>query len=111
MAIEITGLPTPPPQAAPDKSAGAAEQRPAAVAGQEESGRSASDTLNLTDTAAQLRRLEKHLATLPSDSTQRVESIRQAVTSGTYQVNPARIADKLLGFEVALHAAAGPAKP
>lgn len=39
-----------------------------------------------------------HAADAPMD-TQRVDQLRQAIADGTYQVNPQRIADRLIALE------------
>lgn len=70
---------------------------------QQETGKPAtSDTVSLTDTAARLRKLESTLAQLPVVDSQRVEATRQAIADGSYRVDPARVAEKLLAFENAL---------
>jgi negative regulator of flagellin synthesis FlgM len=61
-----------------------------------------SDSVSLTDAAAQLRDLEQSVSSLPEVDNQRTEKIREAVASGSYQVNPQRVADKLASFETAL---------
>ena len=58
--------------------------------------------MSLTDTAARLRKLESTLAQLPVVDRQRVEAPRQAIADGSYRVDPARVAEKLLAFESAL---------
>lgn len=58
-----------------------------------------SDSLSLTDTATRLRSLEASLTELPEVDEERVAAIRQALEEGSYQVDAARIADKLLKFE------------
>jgi len=67
-------------------------------------GSSALDTVTVTDTAQQLRRLEKTLTNQPVVDLQRVESIRKQISRGSFATNPARVADKLVRFEHALRA-------
>lgn len=70
---------------------------------QQESGRPATgDTVSLTDTAARLQQLEKRMVELPVVDSQRVEQLKKAIADGNYQVDPARVAEKLLAFETAL---------
>lgn len=67
---------------------------------QQETGRpSTVDTVSLTDTAARLRQMETTLANLPVVDNQRVESIRRALADGTFEANPERIAEKMVGLE------------
>ena len=72
------------------------EQTPAST------GRGA-DTVSLTDTAAQLQSIEARLAEVPVVDSQRVDSIRQALNDGAYEINAGSIADKLLAFESSLY--------
>lgn len=61
-----------------------------------------SDQVSLTDKASQLNALEKHIAELPVVDTQRVEQIQRAIAAGNFEIQPARIADKMLAFEAGL---------
>lgn len=61
------------------------------------------DTVSLTDTAARLQKIEAKLVDTPVVDKQRVDSIRQALNDGSYQVNASSIADKLLAFESSLY--------
>ncbi len=61
------------------------------------------DTINLTDTAAYLRKLENTLSTLPVVDIQRTEGIKKALADGLFIIDPARVADKLLRFESMLY--------
>jgi negative regulator of flagellin synthesis FlgM len=58
-----------------------------------------SDSVSLTDTAARLRSLESSLAEMPEVDNERVAAIQQAIEDGSYEINAASIADKLLNFE------------
>ncbi len=62
----------------------------------------AADSLNLTDQTARLQALEKSISELPVVNTQRVEQVQNALATGTFQIDPARVADKLLSFEAGL---------
>ncbi len=59
------------------------------------------DTVSLTDTAARMRSLENTVATMPVVDSQRVAEIKQAIMDGTYEINPERIAEKMLDMEQA----------
>jgi len=101
MPIEITG------QGNNNLASNNRTERPEVDAGrrdpsssQQSNGRpSTTDTVSLTETSAQLRSLENTLAELPVVDTQRVESIRQSIADGSYQVNAARVADQLINLE------------
>jgi negative regulator of flagellin synthesis FlgM len=57
------------------------------------------DTLTLTDSARSLQKIEDAVAKAPVVDTAKVASVKQAIQSGTYQVNAGQVADKLLQFE------------
>jgi negative regulator of flagellin synthesis FlgM len=63
------------------------------------------DTVSLTGTAQHLRGLEQSLASQPVVDTQRVEATRQAIENGSYQIDPNRIAHKMISLERALSGA------
>jgi negative regulator of flagellin synthesis FlgM len=60
---------------------------------------STTDTVTLTDTAAQLHKLEVAISNLPIVDTTRVEDVKQAISNGQFQIHPQRVAEKLLSFE------------
>ena len=104
MPIEITGQNNNTLQtdrnSRPENNVGRSEP---GVEQQNSSGRpSTVDTVSITDTSAQLRSIESSLASLPVVDTQRVESIKQAIADGSYQVDSQTIADKLIDFEAIL---------
>lgn len=57
------------------------------------------DTVTLTDSARSLQKIEEAVAKAPVVNAAKVASVKQAVNSGTYQVNAGQVADKLLQFE------------
>ena len=62
-------------------------------------GAASDDSVNLTNTASMLKKMQSTLSTVPVVDQQRVQGIRQAILNGTYDVNPSRVADKLMSFE------------
>lgn len=76
-------------------------ERPEANAGTRRQ-EAAGDTVQLTDTATQLQKLEARLRTQPDVDTARVEALRQRIAAGEYQVDPGRVAAKLLRFDQSL---------
>jgi negative regulator of flagellin synthesis FlgM len=56
------------------------------------------DQLKLTDSARALQEAAR-LDTSSAIDTKRVEQIREALANGSYQVDPGRIADRMLSFE------------
>lgn len=64
---------------------------------------SGSDTVQLTGTASQLRSLEQQIAALPVVDVQRVDTIKKEIASGTYDIDPPRVADKMIQIESAIN--------
>ncbi|GMR15789.1 MAG: hypothetical protein BMS9Abin31_0079 [Gammaproteobacteria bacterium] len=57
------------------------------------------DRVTLTNTAARLRDIEQQLNNTSSVDSARVAEVQSAISSGDYNVNSDRIADKMLAFE------------
>lgn len=103
MSIEINGSNYRPPVEAADsrKPADEQEQAAASPASTSPAGDS-NDKLSLTNQAAQLQALEDEIAALPAVDTQRVQEVQRSLATGSFQIDPARVADKLLSFEAGL---------
>jgi negative regulator of flagellin synthesis FlgM len=57
------------------------------------------DTVALTDVATRVKEAEKVLADTPDVDQARVARIKAAIADGSYDVNPSRIADKMLRLD------------
>ena len=57
------------------------------------------DTLTLTNSARSLQKIEEAVAKAPVVNASKVAAVKQAINSGTYQINAGQVADKLLQFE------------
>jgi negative regulator of flagellin synthesis FlgM len=57
------------------------------------------DTLTLTESARSLQKIEEAVAKAPVVNASKVAAVKQALHSGTYQVDAGRVAEKLLQFE------------
>ncbi|HWJ34489.1 MAG TPA: flagellar biosynthesis anti-sigma factor FlgM [Steroidobacteraceae bacterium] len=57
------------------------------------------DSLTLTDSARSLQKIEEAVAKAPVVDSAKVAAVKQAVSSGTYQIDAGRVADGLLRFE------------
>jgi negative regulator of flagellin synthesis FlgM len=57
------------------------------------------DTVTLTNSARSLLKIEEAVAKAPVVDTAKVAAVKQAINSGTYQIDAGRIAGKLLQFE------------
>jgi negative regulator of flagellin synthesis FlgM len=74
---------------------------------QQESGKSStSDTVSLSESAVQLGKLQNTVVSMPVADTQRIEQVKQAIHDGSYEVDAARVADKLMQFESILKSGA-----
>lgn len=58
-----------------------------------------SSTVTVTDSALKLLQIEKALAEMPGFDAEKVESIKQALSDGSYTINTDSIAEKLISFE------------
>jgi negative regulator of flagellin synthesis FlgM len=58
--------------------------------------------IDVSDTARTLAALEDRISTLPVVDESRVDAVRRAMDEGRYHVDPQRVADKMLRFEVDL---------
>lgn len=76
-------------------------------AGRPSSPTGGADTFSLTNKASQLQQLESQIAELPVVDTQRVQDVQHALATGTLEVEPARVADKMLSFESGLDTSGG----
>ena len=61
------------------------------------------DTVSITNTASQLNALEKQLASLPVVDVQRVDAVKREISNGTFEINPPRIAEKMIQIESAIN--------
>ena len=106
MGIEINGSSGRPPQEAVEAS------KSLATTGQRASQSNAgaknaptADQLQLSNQAAQLKALEAEIADLPVVDTQRVQDVQRTLATGSFEIQPARVADKMLSFEAGLNKA------
>jgi negative regulator of flagellin synthesis FlgM len=65
-------------------------------------GAPAADHVTLTDSALTLQKLGEAVADTPVVDAAKVANVKQAVQDGSYQVNTANVANKILGFESGL---------
>ena len=59
----------------------------------------AGDTVTLTSSARSLQKIEEAVAKAPVVNASKVAAVKQAIQSGTYQINASQVADKMLQFE------------
>ena len=58
-----------------------------------------SDSVHITDSARALASLSQAVSETPDVDMNRVAAVQQAITTGTYRINPEHIADKLMQLE------------
>ncbi len=83
---------------AADKSQADAASSAAAASSTAQTG----DHVTLTASARALQKLSDAIAETPVVNSAKVSSIKQALANGTYQVDPASVADKMIQFESGL---------
>jgi negative regulator of flagellin synthesis FlgM len=57
------------------------------------------DHVTLTDSARALQKFEEAVAKAPVVNVAKVDSVKQALKSGTYKIDAGRVTDKILNFE------------
>ena len=62
----------------------------------------AGDQVSLTPAAQQLRGLEQQIAEQPVVDSQKVNAVKDALANGSFEINPERIAAKMMSLEKAL---------
>ena len=102
MAIEISGQHPAQLSNAKAETKGQIGRTDPAVPKQQTGQPSTPDTVTLTDTAAQLHKLEAMVLASPIVDIARVEDVKQAIRNGQFQINPQRVAAKMMSFENAL---------
>lgn len=103
MATEINHIP--PPSAQVQDVGGHARngaQPTTDTVDRKETGPTPGDQVSLTSTAQQLRDLEQKVASQPVVDADRVATVKEALTNGSYAIDPERIAGKMMSLEKAL---------
>lgn len=100
MTTKISDYQNRPVQAGTDKKV----SRPSEAATAPAQAPASGSPVRITDQARQLASLELAVSSLPVVNEARVAEIRQSIDEGRYQVNPERVADKLLRTEQELAA-------
>jgi len=105
MAMQISGNSgRPPPEAAEAGKSQAAtantNQSRAPATGK--GNASGADQVKLSNQANQLQALEAEIANLPPIDVNRVEEVQRTLAASAYEIQPARVADRLLSFEAGL---------
>jgi negative regulator of flagellin synthesis FlgM len=104
MAIEINNLTTTPSQVTEAGGQPRTTPQPAADKATDRSAtqNQSTDQVSLTPTAQQLRGLEQQIADQPVVDTQKVNAVKEALASGSFEIDPSRVAGKMMSLEKAL---------
>ena len=100
MPDRIDGFPPQPntqPNTQTNRQNPASESRPSQ--GERQPASQATDSVTLTESAQRLSELSSEAAAGEAVDIGRVETVRQAIDEGTYQIDPQQIAERLLALE------------
>ena len=81
----------------------AARHESATGAARDTTSTSSGDTVNITHSGLLMSRLEEVVHGTPAVDTERVAALKAAVSSGSYEIDDQKTADKLLRLERNLH--------
>jgi negative regulator of flagellin synthesis FlgM len=101
MAIDLSRLNTTPAVTSPTRTGSTKEASATqAVAGVTKTAAVTSgEPVTLSDGAQQLQKITDKLNDQPTVNSARVAELKQAIADGSYQVNNAQVASKMLNFE------------
>lgn len=83
-------------------SSAVATEKQGEAAGAKAAATQSTDQVTLTSSARSLQKIEETIAQTPVVNASKVAAVKQAISSGTYQIDSAKVADKLLQFESGL---------
>ena len=58
-----------------------------------------SDSVDLTETATQMQKIEQSLASIPIVDSSKVQAVSESIEQGQYQINEEKIADRIIDIE------------
>lgn len=96
--INTSGI-SPSPRVETDRKTGGSATGTTSEAASAQGRGGSEDTVELTDTATRLSQLAQELSAADGVDLQRVDSIRQSIAEGSYEVDAGRIADALIQQE------------
>ncbi len=102
MSIDINSLSNSQTARSGDNSQIKGSANEAASAQQSTGKSSVSDTVSLSETAIRLGQIGVAVENQPVVDTKRVEQVKQAILDGSYSIDPTRIAERLMEFDMAL---------
>lgn len=60
------------------------------------------DKLSVTADASRLQKIEEQLSAMPEINYEKVAEIKKAIADGSFSLDPAQIAEKLIAFETSI---------
>lgn len=72
---------------------------PSAASAQKSGAAKAQDSVTLTESAVNFKKLEQSIASLPIVDMKKVEEIQKSIADGSYKVDSDKIAEKFIAFE------------
>ncbi len=104
MAININNLGNPTARETSTKQStkatdGAQQQAKNEAASSAEQARVVKDSVSITPQAKQLTQIQQNLAKEPSVNTQKLESLKKAISEGRYKVDPEKLAKAMASLE------------
>lgn len=96
---DITNINSNRSQLSPNQSSSSKSSNEAKQSSQGGGSSATGDRVTLTNTASRLQNIEHQLNNASSIDNARVAEVQGAITSGDYNVDADRIADKMLAFE------------
>lgn len=103
MSIEINGQPTSLTSLISESNKKTESSNDPGVSSQTPATGVQGDSVNLTNTASMLKKMEATLSSVPVVDNKRIAGIRQAILNGSYTINPDRIAEKMFNMESVLN--------
>ena len=102
MSNDITNIGSLPPNPSKGSQQKVEEQAPKSVTGAAPEASpqvKREDSHGVSRQISQLGEISEHLANLPDVDSDKVSRIKQAIADGTFEIDPARVAQSLIDFE------------
>lgn len=99
MPIDINGLSNIQSQVTSDRNSLPASEREPVGSSGGNARSSVQDTVSFSQTAVKMGQLGVAVSDVPVVDAQKVEKVKQAIMDGTYNVDPTKIAEKLMDLE------------
>jgi negative regulator of flagellin synthesis FlgM len=102
VAVNLNGIDLSGTAASSTHKASSTQSTPSTTTTAQDATQQPQSDVSITSTASLLAHLQRSLATTPAVDQNRVDAVRNAISAGTYKVNPDKIAHGLINTERAL---------